>query len=172
VLNLLHEIAVATWDQIAGLLDPFADRNRLENVVNEFIARGLVQGKGAADLEFHLTDQGKRLHQAALTAQDDCLAGQPAIQTLFSKNRDFNFSHIQPTALFRCIVKLILSFRLCSSLRGISSPLPTPFWLLANFNYQNLCDEVLELAGFSFTLDNSYMAADIAAVVENEQMCL
>jgi hypothetical protein len=36
----------------------------------------------------------------------DCLATQPAIQALFSHNRDFDFSHVQSTAMFRRIVKL------------------------------------------------------------------
>jgi hypothetical protein len=36
----------------------------------------------------------------------DCLATQPAIQALFSQNRDFDFGHVQPTAMFRRIVKL------------------------------------------------------------------
>lgn len=48
---------------------------------------------------------------------DDCLAGQPAIQTLVSQNRDFNFSHIQPTAMFRYIVKLQFPGKVTSLLR-------------------------------------------------------
>jgi hypothetical protein len=34
-------------------------------------------------------------------------------------------------------------FHLRSDLQHISSPSPTPYWLLANFNYQNFFDEVL-----------------------------
>lgn len=71
VLNLLQEIAVATWEQMAEPLRPFADRNRLEDVVNELVARGLVQGEDSADAEFRLTDEGKQLHQAAHTAQKE-----------------------------------------------------------------------------------------------------
>ena len=47
----------------------------------------------------------------------DCLAGQPAIQTLFSQNRDFNFSHVQPAAMFQRIVILQFLGEVMSLLR-------------------------------------------------------
>lgn len=69
VLNLLHEVSAAAWEQVAEALGPFADGERLQAVVDDLVARGLVERREPAGSVYQLSEQGRQLHQAALTAQ-------------------------------------------------------------------------------------------------------
>lgn len=71
VLNLLHEVAMATREQLADTLQPFVDADALGTLIERLVRRGLVEGEGSATAGYRLTDQGRRVHEAALMTQKE-----------------------------------------------------------------------------------------------------
>jgi DNA-binding MarR family transcriptional regulator len=71
VLNVLHDMASTTLAQLAEPLRPFADAGSLADVIDRLAERGLIEGERSASAGFRLTDQGRRVHQAALERQKE-----------------------------------------------------------------------------------------------------
>jgi error-prone DNA polymerase len=70
LFNVLHEVTLATREQLAAPLRPFVDGVALDDVVRRLDQRGLIEGDGSATSPCRLTTPGQELHRAALSQQE------------------------------------------------------------------------------------------------------
>lgn len=71
ILNVLHEVGLATHEQLAAPLHAFADAAVLDNALLHVAQRGLIEGNGSVAPHYQLTKLGHELHGAALSSQKE-----------------------------------------------------------------------------------------------------
>jgi len=71
ILNVLSEIKVATREQLASPMRPFADDPMLSDAVLLLVQRGLIEGNGSASSGYRLTKLGRDIHEAAFFRQKE-----------------------------------------------------------------------------------------------------
>lgn len=71
LLNVLHEVRLATREQLAAPLRPFADAAALGDAVLRLAQRGLIEGDGSGASQYQLTRLGTEIHEAALPLQKE-----------------------------------------------------------------------------------------------------
>ena len=73
VLNVIKERGFATRDQVAAMLQPFADPATIIRVIQRLVERGVVEREPPED-RYSLSPRGRELHEKALASQTEVRA--------------------------------------------------------------------------------------------------